>query len=73
MVDIDLRERIGFEVFGTNDLVGFILNRFFKAICANGVGTLETVRKVEGRAKPIGANSAFELIDMENFHILLIY
>ena len=70
MVDIDLRDGIAFKIFRANDLVGFILNRFFKAIGANGVGALETIWKVEGRAEPIGAKSAFELIDMENFHIL---
>lgn len=34
------------------------------------MGALETIREVERRAEPVGTNSTFELIDVEDFHIL---
>lgn len=70
LIDIDLRDFVSFKIFGTNDLVGFICDRFFKAIGADRVGAFQPIRKVKRRAEPVRAEGAFELVDMEHFHIL---
>lgn len=70
VVDVNLGDGVVLKILWADDLVGLILNWFFEAIGADGVGTLEAIWEVEGRAEPVGAECTFELIDMENFHIL---
>ncbi len=70
MVDTNLGDFIFFEVFWANNLVVVVLYRFFQTGCAYGVSAFESIRKIERRTEPIGTESALELIDMEDFHII---
>ena len=70
MIDVNFGNRVWLKIFWANDLMGMILDWFFEAVGTNGMGALETIREVERRAEPVGTKSTFELIDVENFHIL---